>query len=335
MLQANYIALAQRKPRAEGKFEDLTIDWEFYLRGAAGNRGRATKASMHPFTYELALFLVSLAAAGFGGMLGMAGGIFVVPALVLLFGTGMRHAVGASLVSVIACSSGSAAHFLDHRLTNVRLAILLEVGTTLGALTGVFLSGVFPTPVLYFLFAAILFVSAEQMLRKRRAERAGGPAALKPDRWAEKWGLNSSFPGPGPAEETPYRVARVWLGMVLMYGAGTVSALLGIGSGVLKVPAMDSALRLPIRVSSATSNFMIGVTAAASAGIYFFRGDIVPEIAAPVALGAVCGAFLGSRALMKISGNWIRALFVIVLVGLGVEMLLAAWGVGGLAGAAR
>jgi uncharacterized membrane protein YfcA len=136
--------------------------------------------------------------------------------------------------------------------------------------------------------------------------------------------LNSSYPDPILNQEIAYTVTRVWLGMILMYGAGAVSSLLGIGSGVLKVPAMDSALRLPIKVSSATSNFMIGVTAAASAGIYYVRGDILPKVAAPVALGSICGAYLGAKILMRTSNDRIRALFIVVLLALAAKMFLAA-----------
>lgn len=276
--------------------------------------------------FELSLCLISLGAGMFGGILGMAGGIFVVPALTLLFGIDIHYAIGASLVSVIACSSGSAANFLENRLTNVRLAVLLEIGTTLGALTGVFLSGVFPAKVLYFLFALILLVSAYAMFHQGSIISSANPVATPPDPWALKLGLNSSYPGPAGKPDIPYNVGRVGLGMTLMYGAGAVSALLGIGSGVLKVPAMDSALRLPIKVSSATSNFMIGVTAAASAGIYYVRGDIVPMVAAPVAIGSMCGAFLGSKLMLRMSGRWIRYLFIGVLLALAAEMLLTALG---------
>lgn len=273
--------------------------------------------------FSAAVGLMSLAAGTLGGILGMAAGIFVVPALTLAFGVDIRHAVGASLVSVIACSCGSAASAMENRLTNVRLAILLEIGTTLGALTGVVLGGLFPATVLYLLFAAILLVSAHQMFRKRKAPGPGDDA-IPPDPWAVRLRLNSSYPEPVTQQEIPYGVTRVWLGLVLMYGAGAVSSLLGIGSGVLKVPAMDSALRLPIKVSSATSNFMIGVTAAASAGIYYVRGDVLPRIAAPVALGSMCGAYLGTKILMRTSNERIRTLFVVVLLGLAAKMFLTA-----------
>jgi uncharacterized membrane protein YfcA len=268
--------------------------------------------------------LMSLAAGMLGGVLGMASGIFVVPALTLLFGIDIRFAVGASLVSVIACSCGSAASAMENRLTNVRLAILLEIGTTLGALTGVVLAGIFPSSALYLLFSIILLVSAHQMYRKRKTSGSIDPFEAPPDGWATRLRLNSSYPDPISRQEIPYNVSRVGLGLTLMYFAGAVSSLLGIGSGVLKVPAMDSALRLPIKVSSATSNFMIGVTAAASAGIYFVRGDILPKIAAPVALGSVCGAYLGTKILMRTSNERIRTLFVVVLLALAVKMFLTA-----------
>ena len=268
--------------------------------------------------------LMSLAAGTLGGMLGMAAGIFVVPALTLIFGVDIHHAVGASLISVIACSCGSAASAMENRLTNVRLAILLEVGTTLGALTGVALSGIFPSSVLYFLFAAILLFSAHQMFRKSKAPSSTDDLGIPQDRWAAALRLNSSYPEPITKQVIAYSVTRVRLGIILMYAAGLVSALLGIGSGVLKVPAMDSALRLPIKVSSATSNFMIGVTAAASAGIYYARGDVILRVAGPVALGSICGAYLGTKILMRTSNERIRTLFVVVLLILAVKMFLAA-----------
>jgi uncharacterized protein len=275
--------------------------------------------------YSLLVCLASLASGLLGGMLGMAAGIFIVPALTLAFGLDIRYAVGASLVSVIGCSCGSAASAMENRLTNVRLAILLEIGTTLGALTGVALSGVFPEPALYMLFAAILVVSAHQMFRKGKATGSPESLAPPPDRWATRLKLNSSYPEPLTQQDVAYGVSRVWLGLFLMYAAGAMSSLLGIGSGVLKVPAMDSALRLPIKVSSATSNFMIGVTATASAGIYYARGDILPNVAAPVALGSIFGAYLGAKILMRTSNERIRTLFIIVLLALAAKMCLAAF----------
>ncbi len=271
------------------------------------------------------LFMAAFVASALGGVLGMASGIFIVPILTVLFGVDIHAAIGASIVSVIACSCGGAAPFLKGRLTNIRLAIVLETATTLGALTGVFLIGIVPTSVLYGLFAAILALSAQQMLARRRETiDASAPNAKS---WATALRLHSSFPDHASGREVAYQVGRIPLGMALMYGAGLISALLGIGSGVLKIPAMDAALRLPIKVSSATSNFMIGVTAAASAGAYFMRGDIDIVLAAPIALGSVVGALLGARLLMGIPADKLRIFFVVVLVALAAQMLLSAFDV--------
>jgi uncharacterized membrane protein YfcA len=229
-------------------------------------------------------------------------------------------------VSVIACSCGSAAPFLRSGLTNIRVAIVLEVATTLGALTGVLLAGTLSTPLLFGLFAAVLLVSASQMMTRRR-EISGEPDVINPRDWATVLRLHSSYPDHALGRDVFYRVRRVPLGLVLMYAAGLISALLGIGSGVLKIPAMDTALRLPIKVSTATSNFMIGVTAAASGIAYFTKGDIDPAIAGPVALGSVVGALLGARFLMAISGEKLRLFFVVVLVAVAVQMLLTALGI--------
>ena len=274
--------------------------------------------------FALWLFAVSLGASALGGMLGMASGIFVVPILTMFLHIDIRTAIGASIVSVIACSCASAAPFLKGGLVNIRLAVVLETTTTLGALTGVLVAGIIPTAYLFLLFALILALSAQQMLARR-----GGTAGAAPT--ADTWGwagalrLDGSYPDRG--QKVEYRVQRLPLGMLLMYGAGLISALLGIGSGVLKIPAMDTALRLPIKVSSATSNFMIGVTAAAGAGAYFMRGDIVPAVAGPVALGSVVGSLIGARILMAVSNERIRLLFVVVLVALALKMALSGFGV--------
>jgi uncharacterized membrane protein YfcA len=270
------------------------------------------------------LFCISAGASALGGALGMASGIFIVPLLTIVAGLDFHVAVGAGIVSVIACSCGSAAPFLKERFTNVRLAIVLETATTLGAASGVVLFGVVPVSILYAIFAAVLMVSVWQMLIRRQI------GAIPADRgaatgWARK--LDAIYPDRALGVDVAYRVDRLWAGLSLMYGAGLLSALLGIGSGVLKIPAMDAALRLPIKVSSATSNFMIGVTAAASAGAYFMRGVIVPEIAGPVALGSVIGAVLGARLLVFITPSKLRLIFVAVLLVLAIEMILAALGV--------
>lgn len=251
---------------------------------------------------SLWLVLAAFSASALGGVLGMASGIFIVPILIFIFGIDIHIAIGASLISVIACSCVSAAPFLKRRLANVRLAIVLETATTIGALTGVFLIGIISTPVLYGLFAIILGLSAKQMLtRRHQTHHVTSP----PTSWASRLQLHASYPD-HVGKEVSYQIGHLPLGMLLMYGAGLLSALLGIGSGVLKIPAMDSALRLPLKVSSATSNFMIGVTATASACAYFVRGDIDIDIAGPITLGSVIGALIGARLLMWLPAEKLR-----------------------------
>ncbi|AIN64923.1 sulfite exporter TauE/SafE family protein [Providencia stuartii] len=270
---------------------------------------------------SLWLVLAAFSASALGGVLGMASGIFIVPILIFIFGIDIHIAIGASLISVIACSCVSAAPFLKRRLTNVRLAIVLETATTIGALTGVFLIGIISTPVLYGLFAIILVLSAKQMLtRRHQTHHVTSP----PTSWASRLQLHASYPD-HVGKEVSYQIGHLPLGMLLMYGAGLLSALLGIGSGVLKIPAMDSALRLPLKVSSATSNFMIGVTATASACAYFVRGDIDIDIAGPITLGSVIGALIGARLLMWLPAEKLRIFFVIILALLAVQMLLSAF----------
>lgn len=255
----------------------------------------------------------------------MASGIFIVPILTSFGQVDIHTAIGASIVSVIACSCGSAAPFLRGRLTNIKLAIVLEVATTLGAITGVLLTGIVPTNFLFVLFSMVLVVSAIQMLMRRKEAAA---IAVHPNGgWGERLELNASYFDRERQQMTFYSVTRVPMGLVLMYGAGLISALLGIGSGVLKIPAMDTALRLPIKVSSATSNFMIGVTAAASAGAYFVRGDISPSVAGPVVLGSVIGSIAGARYVIGASSDRLRVLFIVILLVLAAQMLLNVFGV--------
>lgn len=267
-----------------------------------------------------ALLVIGFGASVLGGMLGMAGGIFVVPLLAVACGYPIRVAIAASLVSVIACSSAGAAHYLRAGLTNLRLAVVLESATALGAVSGVAIMGVIPVAWLFALFAAILLLSAQQMLARR------GEVAIVTAEQPDRLRLSGDYPD-AAGQRVPYRVMRLRLGLALMYGAGLISALLGIGSGVLKIPAMDTALRLPLKVSSATSNLMIGVTASASAGAYFLRGAILPEVAGPVAIGSVLGAIVGARFLIALASERLRILFVIVLIALAGLMVLGAAGV--------
>jgi len=272
---------------------------------------------MTPLEFALSLFGICVFAGFFGSLVGLGGGIIVVPALTLIYGIDIRYAIGASIVSVIATSSGAAASYVRQRMTNLRTAMLLEIATTTGAISGAFLAGVLQGRWLLVIFGIMLAASGLMMLP--RVGDSSRPAPSDP--WADRLRLHGSYFDASEHKVVEYRVAHTKLGLALMYLAGAVSGLLGIGSGVLKVPAMDLAMRIPIKVSTATSNFMIGVTAAASAGVYFARGDVDPFIAAPVALGVVLGAAIGSHVLARIDSRLLRGVFVAVLLLVATEMI--------------
>jgi uncharacterized protein len=272
---------------------------------------------MTPLIFAFTVLAVSVAAGFLGGLLGLGGGIIVVPTLTLALGIDIHYAIGASIVSVIATSSGAAATYVRERLTNLRVAMLLELGTTSGAISGAYLAGILPTRWLYVLFGVLMAYSAAAVFKK------WGPTLRTPaaDAWADALQLHSTYFDESTQMKRDYRVSHTKLGLALMYVAGIVSGLLGIGSGALKVPAMDLAMGLPIKVSTATSNFMIGVTAAASSGVYFSRGDIDPFIAGPVAVGVLTGATLASWILNRVSPQRLRHLFAGVLFAVALQML--------------
>jgi len=274
---------------------------------------------MSVLQFDLSLLSISVIAGGLGSLLGLGGGIIIIPVLTLLFHVDIRYAIGASIVSVIATSSGAAAAYVRERMTNLRVAMVLELATTAGALSGAYLAGKLSVRWLYVIFGVVMGYSALMMFRKRHEALDAVPISAP---WADYLKLHSSYYDERSGREIVYRVARTRVGLALMYLAGVVSGLLGIGSGALKVPAMDLAMRLPIKVSTATSNFMIGVTAAASAGVYFVRGDINPLVVAPVATGVLIGAVLGSRLLGRLQSMTIRLVFVVVLLWVSGQMLL-------------
>ena len=267
---------------------------------------------------ELGMFAVSIAAGLIGALAGVGGGILVIPVLTIGFGVDIRLAVGASIVSVIATSSGAAAAYVRDRMTDMRVGMFLELATTTGAVCGALLAAVVAPAFLYVLLGVVLLSSAGMQVARLGEET---PPTSPPSALAVRLRLESSYPDRRLGREVPYSARRIPLGFALMWIAGVVSGLLGIGSGVLKVLAMDGAMRLPMKVSSATSNFMIGVTAAASAGIYLSRGDVDPRIAAPVALGVLAGALVGARLLQHISNRAVRLVFLPVLVVVGLETI--------------
>jgi uncharacterized membrane protein YfcA len=258
----------------------------------------------------------SLCAGLIGALTGLGGGIMLVPLLTLGFGVNVRYAAGASLVSVIATSSGAAASYVRDGYANIRLGMLLEVATTLGAVVGAVLAGYASTRVIEMIFGVVLLYSAFRSIKPDADVHDRAPA----DRIATRLRLDGTLPGPdGPQA---YTVHRVPLGFSLMAVAGVLSGLLGVGSGAVKVLAMDQAMRLPLKVSTTTSNFMIGVTAAASAGVYLRRGYIDPVLALPVVLGVLTGALIGARLLPKIRVSALRKVFGFAIAALAVEMII-------------
>ena len=257
--------------------------------------------------------------AGFvGSLVGLGGGVFIVPILTLIFHVDFTAAIGASIVSVIATSSGAAAAYVKDRMTNLRVGMFLEVATTLGAICGALLTTVLNASVLFIVFGVVLLISAAPLIMRLGEEL---PVGVVNHKWAAPLHLPSSYPDFRTKQDVSYNVAHVRWGFSMMYIAGLVSGLLGIGSGTFKVLALDTAMRLPMKVSTTTSNFMIGVTAAASAGIFFQRGAIDPVVAAPVAIGVLAGATLGAKSISRISNVWLKKLFVPVIVLVALNML--------------
>jgi uncharacterized protein len=258
----------------------------------------------------------SLAAGFLGALTGLGGGVVLVPLLTIFFKVDLHYAIGASLVSVIATSSGSAAAYVKEGFSNIRIGMFLEIATTLGAVLGAFLTAHVPAKAIAVIFGLMLMYSAYVSRKTRSRADADEP----PDPLATKLKMNGNFPDTTGVRQ--YNVYHVPAGFSIMFGAGALSGLLGIGSGALKVVAMDQAMRVPFKVSTTTSNFMIGVTAAASAGIYLSRGYIDPALAMPVMLGVLIGSLMGTRVLVKTKTKSLRLVFSVVIVLLGIEMLL-------------
>jgi uncharacterized membrane protein YfcA len=260
---------------------------------------------------------VSLAAGFLGALTGLGGGVVIVPFLTLALGVDIRYAIGASLVSVIATSSGAASAYVKEGFSNIRVGMFLEVGTTLGAIAGAFLAAVVSPPVIAVVFGSVLIVNVFFSFAKH--SDAPSPLPVPSDRLTARLRLDGEYPS--LRGRVAYHVRRVPAGLGLMSVAGALSGLLGIGSGALKVIAMDRVMEIPFKVSTATSNFMIGVTAASSAGIYLHRGYIDPGLTMPVMLGVLAGSVLGTRVLVRTPTRHLRLLFDVVIFLLGVEMI--------------
>jgi hypothetical protein len=264
----------------------------------------------------LGIIALGSVCAGFlGSLTGLGGGIIVTPLLTLALGVDIRYAIGASLISVIATSSGAATAYIREGFTNIRIGIFLEIATVSGALLGAFAAVLVSPSAIAVVFGLILLHSAYVGIRGYGLDNP----AVAPDKLATRLRMNGEYPSNGGMLH--YNVTSVGPGMALMVVAGVLSGLLGIGSGALKVIAMDRIMKIPYKVSSTTSNFMIGVTAAASAGIYLNRGYIDPTVALPVMLGVLAGSLIGSRILTKAKTRALRMIFAVTVGLVGLEMI--------------
>ncbi|AYF92322.1 sulfite exporter TauE/SafE family protein [Apilactobacillus bombintestini] len=268
----------------------------------------------------LLMIFIGIFAGIAGAILGLGGGIIVTPILTLLCHLDIKYAIGASIVVVIATSSGSTIAYLKDEVLNLRVAMFLEIATTIGALSGALLTGILEPKYLYILFGLLILFSAFNMVKKLMNKNKSN-LSTKDDKLAKKLRLNSSYYDKAEHKQVDYRVENIPGGLSVMFGAGLASGLLGIGSGAFKVIAMDTFMKMPLKPSSATSNLMMGVTAAASATVYFFNGSILPYIAVPLALGILLGATLGSRIMQVLPARWIRVCFVPVMFYIGISML--------------
>jgi uncharacterized protein len=271
---------------------------------------------MDPLTFSLILLISALAAGLLGALSGLGGGVVIVPLLTIAFHVDIHYAIGASLVSVIATSSGAAAAYVREGFSNIRVGMFLEIATTLGALVGAWLTTRVPTHAIGLVFGLVLLYSAYTSLKQHHDVLTRNPDAL-----ALRLRLKGSLPT-GPDSHIDYVAQHVPAGFGLMTTAGVLSGLLGIGSGAVKVIAMDQAMRLPFKVSTTTSNFMIGVTAAASAGLYLRSGYLAPTLAMPVMLGVLAGSLIGSRLLVRVHVRTLKIVFALIIVALGIEMIV-------------
>ena len=279
---------------------------------------------------EILQFMLIAVFAGFlGSLVGLGGGIIITPALTILFGFDIKYAIGASIVAVIATSSGSAIAFVKDHVSNMRVGMLLEVFTTAGGVVGALMAGVFSSKLLYIFFSLILLNSFYGMLKKTGliTKVKKEEEKVENDKYADKYKLNSTYYDKATGETVEYNVTNVPQGSLVMFGAGFASGLLGIGSGAFKVVALDTYMKLPIKVSTATSNFMMGVTATASALIYFFNGTINPAVAAPIAIGTLIGSRTGAKVMQRLDAKYIRYIFLPILLFTIINMLLKGLGV--------
>lgn len=274
----------------------------------------------------LLLLVMGVAAGVLGAILGIGGGMIITPVLTIMMGLDIKYAIGASIISVIATSSGSTIAYLKDDMLNLRVAMFLEIATTVGAIMGALLVGMFSSNFLYVLFGFFLLYSSYNMIRKF-FDKKGEAVYTGTDEIVEKFKLASTYYDKAEQKQIDYSMKNVPGGFIMMWAAGLASGLLGIGSGAFKVIAMDTIMKMPLKPSSATSNLMMGVTAAASATVYFFNGSIRPDIAAPLAIGVLAGATIGARLMQVLKPKVIRMIFIPIILYMGIQMALKGFGV--------
>jgi uncharacterized membrane protein YfcA len=268
-------------------------------------------------SFEL-LFGIAFAAGFIGAMSGMGGGTVLVPALTF-FGVDIKHAIATSIISVIATSSGSASAYVRDHITNLKVGMFLEMFTILGALVGASITLVSGQQVLFLLFGIVLLISWGTLLRRRKE---GDGRHGSQDRFSHWLRSDGSYYDQADKKIVEYRIKYAYLGGPMMFGAGMIAGLLGIGAGALKVLIMELLMGLPVKVSTTTSNLIIGVTALAGTSVYLAAGLIDPGQVAPVVLGVVFGAMVATRLLVRLSNRAVRSFFLVVLLILGVQMIL-------------
>ena len=270
---------------------------------------------MTVLAFTLIVLLGAFAAGLLGSLTGLGGGVIIIPLLTLVLGVDVHYAIGASIISVIATSSGSAAAYVKEGITNIRIGMFLEIATTISAIIGVIIAGYMNANYIKIVFGLILLFSAYSMLKKKIDHSNNEKTSVL----ANYFKLNGSYPLQGVMK--PYAVHHVMGGFAMMFVAGALSGLLGIGSGALKVLGMDNIMKIPFKVSTTTSNFMMGVTAAASALVYLHKGQIDPGIAMPVTIGVISGATVGARILIRTNTDKLKLVFAVVIIFLALQMI--------------
>lgn len=276
---------------------------------------------------DMYLLVVGILAGFVGSLSGLGGGIIVTPALTLLFGIPFEYAAGTSLIATIATSSGAAVAFIKDKITNLKIGMSLEIATTIGAILGAHVAAMIYAEnlrdLMYIIFGFVLMLSIVPSLFQLISKKE---RSAQPDQTTRIFQMEGNFYDQSEQKERQYAGVRWWLGETVMFIAGIVSGLLGIGSGALKVIGMDWVMRLPIKVSTSTSNFMIGVTAAAGSGVYLASGFVKPSLVAPIVIGVLAGSYLGSKMMVRIKSGKLRLFFIFIIFVLAVQMILRGYG---------